>query len=145
MTARRVISVAAATLLMSGSLAATAVADDPGGGTTVTTVASGLDSPRGLEFGPDGALYVLEWGRDFNYAGSGINPDSGLYRIEQRTGGLPALAEALRPFLAREDRPAPLGTRLETASLATAVRNLGTPVLVTEPALEEVQKRGAAA
>ena len=62
MTARHLISVAAATLLMSGGLAATAAPDGPGGAATVTTVASGLDSPRGLEFGPDGGLYVATVG-----------------------------------------------------------------------------------
>ena len=31
--------------------------------TTVTVVMSGLDSPRGLAFGPEGALYVTEAGR----------------------------------------------------------------------------------
>jgi hypothetical protein len=30
---------------------------------TVTTVMSGLDNPRGLAFGPEGALYVVEAGR----------------------------------------------------------------------------------
>src|SRR5664279_4641900 len=29
----------------------------------VTVVANGLDGPRGLKFGPDGALYVAEAGR----------------------------------------------------------------------------------
>jgi cytochrome c len=31
-----------------------------------------------MEFGPDGALYVLEWGTRF----TGSNDDSGLYRID---------------------------------------------------------------
>ena len=31
--------------------------------TTVSVVMSGLDSPRGLAFGPEGALYVTEAGR----------------------------------------------------------------------------------
>ena len=44
--------------------------------------------------GADGALYVLEWGRDFNYAGSGINPDSGLYRIEYAKGNRTPKAKA---------------------------------------------------
>ena len=30
---------------------------------TVSVVMSGLDSPRGLAFGPEGALYVTEAGR----------------------------------------------------------------------------------
>jgi hypothetical protein len=34
-----------------------------GGDEGVTTVASGLDNPRGLAFGPDGSLYVAESGR----------------------------------------------------------------------------------
>jgi PKD repeat protein/glucose/arabinose dehydrogenase len=50
--------------------------------------------PHDIEVGPDGALYVIEWGLAFNFAAQGINPDSGLYRIEQRTGGQPALATA---------------------------------------------------
>jgi PKD repeat protein/glucose/arabinose dehydrogenase/type 1 glutamine amidotransferase len=50
--------------------------------------------PHDIEIGPDGALYIIEWGNDFNFAAQNINPDSGLYRIEQRTGGLPALASA---------------------------------------------------
>jgi cytochrome c len=50
--------------------------------------------PHDIEVGPDGALYIIEWGNNFNFAATGINPDSGLYRIEQRTGGLPALASA---------------------------------------------------
>ena len=50
--------------------------------------------PHDIELGPDGALYIIEWGNNFNFAAQGINPDSGLYRIEQREGGLPALADA---------------------------------------------------
>jgi uncharacterized RDD family membrane protein YckC len=38
-----------------------------------------------------------------------------------RPASYPALAEALRPFLAREDKPAPLGTRILAAVLDTVV------------------------
>lgn len=38
------------------------------GSQTVTTIAMGLNGPRGLEFGPDGALYVAEAGK------GGTNP-----------------------------------------------------------------------
>ena len=50
--------------------------------------------PQDIEMGPDGRLYVLEWGRDFNYAGSGINPDSGLYRIDYVKGSRTPVAKA---------------------------------------------------
>jgi sugar lactone lactonase YvrE len=54
-TARHFLVVVAVTasLALSGSAAAA----------TVTTVMSGLDNPRGLTFGPQGALYVAEAGR----------------------------------------------------------------------------------
>lgn len=38
-------------------------AGSPGYAQTVETVLSGLDNPRGLAFGPEGALYVVEAGR----------------------------------------------------------------------------------
>ena len=50
--------------------------------------------PQDIEMGADGSLYVLEWGRDFNYAGSGINPDSGLYRIDYAKGTRTPVAKA---------------------------------------------------
>ena len=50
--------------------------------------------PQDIEMGPDGTLYVLEWGRDFNYAGSGINPDSGLYRIDYVKGSRTPVSKA---------------------------------------------------
>jgi cytochrome c len=43
--------------------------------------------PQDMEFGPDGNIYLLEWGQDFNYAGETVNPDSGLYRISYARGG----------------------------------------------------------
>lgn len=44
------------------TLAAVAAAGSAGAA-TVTPVMTGLDNPRGLDFGPDGALYVVEAGR----------------------------------------------------------------------------------
>ena len=43
-----------------------------------------------MEFGPDGSLYLLEWGSDFG----GGNNDSGLYRIDYIQGGRRPVAKA---------------------------------------------------
>ncbi|GAB3171622.1 hypothetical protein GCM10027059_40140 [Myceligenerans halotolerans] len=51
-------------------------------------------SPHDMEFGPNGAMYLIEWGVDFNYGGGGVNPDSGLYRINYTDGARTPLAEA---------------------------------------------------
>ncbi len=61
--------------------------------------------PQDIEMGADGSLYVLEWGRDFNYAGSGINPDSGLYRIDYAKGTRTPVARATSD---KDSGPAPL-------------------------------------
>ena len=52
-------AVAAALMLVLAGLSASATL---AAGPTVTPVASGLDNPRGLAFGPDGKLYVAEAG-----------------------------------------------------------------------------------
>jgi ABC-type nitrate/sulfonate/bicarbonate transport system permease component len=46
--------------------------------------------PMDMEFGPDGSLYLLEWGNNF----SGGNNDSGLYRIDYNHGGRSPVAKA---------------------------------------------------
>jgi PKD repeat protein/glucose/arabinose dehydrogenase len=61
--------------------------------------------PQDIEMGADGSLYVLEWGRDFNYAGSGVNPDSGLYRIDFAKGARTPVAKASAN---KDSGPAPL-------------------------------------
>jgi hypothetical protein len=50
-------------LALATALSAAALTAASATAATVTTVMSGLDSPRGLAFGPEGALYVAEAGR----------------------------------------------------------------------------------
>jgi sugar lactone lactonase YvrE len=50
-------------LTVVGALVAALVSASVAGATTTTVVMSGLDNPRGLAFGPEGALYVAEAGR----------------------------------------------------------------------------------
>ena len=68
--------------------------------------------PQDIEMGADGHLYVLEWGRDFNYAGSGINPDSGLYRIDYAKGTRTPVARASSD---KDSGPAPLTVQFSSA------------------------------
>ncbi|MDI5977553.1 ThuA domain-containing protein [Amycolatopsis magusensis] len=47
-------------------------------------------APMDMRFGPDGAMYLLEWGGGYGRD----NPDSGLYRIEHTQGNRSPLAKA---------------------------------------------------
>ncbi len=49
-----------------------------------------FNKPMDMEFGPDGSLYLLEWGTEFG----GGNNDSGLYRIDYIQGGRSPIAKA---------------------------------------------------
>lgn len=69
---------------------------------TVTTVASGLDNPRDLAFGPDGALYLAEAGHGGPNCIPGGNPGGGdlcvgatsrISRIDPTTGTRTTFAE----------------------------------------------------
>ena len=46
--------------------------------------------PMDFEFGPDGALYLIEWGTGFG----GNNDDSGVYRIDYIAGDRAPIAVA---------------------------------------------------
>ncbi|RJK94774.1 ThuA domain-containing protein [Vallicoccus soli] len=46
--------------------------------------------PMDLEFGPDGALYLIEWGSGFG----GDNDDSGVYRVDYTSGTRAPIASA---------------------------------------------------
>ena len=49
-----------------------------------------MQRPHALQFGPDGALYMIEWGSGFN----GNNTDSGVYRIDYVEGNRAPVARA---------------------------------------------------
>src|SRR3954452_940511 len=53
-------------------------------------IGSGYLRPMDIKFGPDGALYVIEWGSGFN----GDNADSGIYRIDYVAGDKAPIATA---------------------------------------------------
>ena len=60
-----------------------------------------MQRPHALQFGPDGALYMIEWGSGFN----GNNADSGVYRIDYVEGNRAPVARATTN---RTSGPAPL-------------------------------------
>jgi hypothetical protein len=113
-------------LLTFGVLAATgfavvAVAAPSAGAIAITPVASGLDNPRGLAFGPNGALYVAEAGVGgsdfcFDHAGFGhacAGMSGAVTRLwqgkqERILQGLPSLADEFGEALGPSD-VSPLG------------------------------------
>jgi glucose/arabinose dehydrogenase/PKD repeat protein len=52
--------------------------------------AAGLDRPMDMDFGPDGALYVIDWGSGFG----GNNDTSGVYRVAYTEGDRSPVAQA---------------------------------------------------
>jgi sugar lactone lactonase YvrE len=68
---RRVVSALAAPLVVATLLAAAAAGPASSQAPQVSVVARGLDNPRGLAFGPGGALYVAEAGRAGRCVGQG--------------------------------------------------------------------------
>ena len=69
----------------------------------------GFNRPHALQFGPDGALYVIEWGSGFG----GDNADSGVYRIDYVRGSRAPIAHATAD---RTSGPAPLTVAFDGSS-----------------------------
>jgi len=67
----------------------------------------GFKKPMDFEFGPDGALYLIEWGSGFG----GDNTDSGIYRIDYVRGNREPTAKASAD---RTNGPAPLEVRFSS-------------------------------
>ncbi|MFG3133198.1 ThuA domain-containing protein [Streptomyces tendae] len=65
-------------------------------------------SPMDMKFGPDGAMYLLEWGSGFGRD----NPDSGLYRIDYSSGDRRPLAKAAAT---PTSGPSPLNVQFSSA------------------------------
>ncbi|WP_432052398.1 ThuA domain-containing protein [Streptomyces xiamenensis] len=64
--------------------------------------------PHALRFGPDGALYVIEWGSGFG----GDNADSGVYRVDYVLGNRAPVA---RMTASRTSGPLPLEVTFDAA------------------------------
>ena len=65
-----------------------------------------MKRPHALQFGPDGALYMIEWGSGFN----GDNADSGIYRIDYVEGNRAPVARATAD---KTSGPAPLSVNFD--------------------------------
>ncbi|SNS45338.1 Glucose/arabinose dehydrogenase, beta-propeller fold, partial [Streptosporangium subroseum] len=67
--------------------------------------------PMDMKFGPDGALYLIEWGSGFG----GNNTDSGIYRIDYTRGNRAPVAQAKAD---KTSGPAPLTVNFSSAGSA---------------------------
>ncbi|MFR9727211.1 ThuA domain-containing protein [Streptomyces sp. MS19] len=81
--------------------------------TSVTSVTRAFEDlsfnrPHALQFGPDGSLYMIEWGSGFG----GNNTDSGVYRIDYVQGNRAPLAHLTAD---RTSGPAPLDVAFDSA------------------------------
>nr|WP_083976573.1 ThuA domain-containing protein [Herbidospora sakaeratensis] len=73
--------------------------------------AMSFKKPMDMKFGPDGALYVIEWGSGFG----GNNADSGIYRIDYTKGDRAPVAQAKAD---RTNGPVPLTVQFSSAGSA---------------------------
>jgi cytochrome c len=87
----------------------TASLDDQGNMVDVDPFALGTGylRPMDLDFGPDGSLYVIEWGSGFG----GNNLDSGIYRIDYTAGDRRPIAHATAT---PDNGPAPLDVQFSS-------------------------------
>ena len=88
----------------------TATLDDDGDATGVfqTPWEDTFFRPHEIEFGPDGALYVIDWGSGFN----GNNANSGIYRIDYVAGARRPIARATSNV---DNGPTPLTVNFSSA------------------------------
>jgi cytochrome c len=86
------------------------LAADSSGVTSIDPLLSSLSflKPMDFKFGPDGALYMIEWGSGFG----GDNTDSGIYRIDFISGAASPVAQASAN---RTNGPSPLAVNFSSA------------------------------
>ncbi|WP_113705234.1 ThuA domain-containing protein [Nonomuraea lactucae] len=80
--------------------------DDSTGVLKINSFLGTFLKPMDMTFGPDGSLYLLEWGTSFG----GGNNDSGLYRIDYSAGARSPVAKAVA---SATDGPAPLAVQFD--------------------------------